>query len=42
MKRFLLRHYLAHLDTLPAKQRHQVITTLQRPEPSSAVPHQIP
>ena len=41
MKRFLFRHYLAHLDTLTDTQRQQVIAVLQRPDPGSTVPHQV-
>ncbi|MCY4128228.1 MAG: IS1595 family transposase [Gammaproteobacteria bacterium] len=41
MKRFLFRHYLAHLETLTGTQRQQVIAALQRPDPGGTVPHQV-
>ena len=41
MKRFLFRHYFAHLDKLTGTQRQQVIAALQRPDPDSTVPHQV-
>ena len=41
MKRFLFRHYLAHLDTLTGTQRQQVIAVLQRPDPGGTIPHQV-
>ena len=41
MKRFLFRHYFAHLDTLTRTQRQQVIAALQRLDPDSTVPHQV-
>ena len=37
----LFRHYLVYLDTLTGTQRQQFIAALQRPDPSSNVPHQV-